>query len=365
MNKRSLGVLAVILIVLMAIVAFAGLDSLPRSVRNSIATAATHVQTDRSAFNQARSAVNASLAKEPDLFRSQTALWQTRLASDDDKLKQAESQVKELRELEKANRKQDTDKAEEELRRLESLRSGVVGDAAALRAEADRWINYKSNLPQMLAEMRSKYDALHAFDIESQAPAAKKAMLDWPAKKDDLQSRLIMLAGLKKQGEDAWESTAQARAKVEAKADSGIDYGALFAAASSIDSDLRELQRGVQNANTMAAQLYVSRDKLLLDLDDGQPDRQKVRVVETKYGDSTLNGGQTTTRKNGRASIPRGFAFCRRTSEWWWSASLPGSMTLKRNGIYSLRQSPILHLRVRRTSTARGKTGCGAGCPNT
>lgn len=297
MNKRTLGVLAIILIALIAVVLFAGLDHLPRSLRSSVEAASTRVVTDRTQFNEARAAINGAIGKDPDLFRTQAALWQSRLLQGDNKLKQTEAEVSRLKELAKANKREDSGKVQAELARIETMRAGTVQEAQNLRTEAERWLGYKRNLPEQLSSMRANYESLKAFNPSQQAATAQKAMVDWPQKKDDLERRLKTIDALKQQGEEAWASTAGERSQAEANNLAGLDYAKLFAAGEAIAGDLREVQRGATTADSLAGQLYVGRDKMLLELDDDDGRKQKVRVVETRYADSALTNPSTASRE--------------------------------------------------------------------
>jgi len=122
-------------------------------------------------------------------------------------------------------------------------------------------------------------------------------MVDWTAKKDDLERRIATLENLKKQGEESWTASAGERAKAESGNTAGLNYSLLFAAGEAINDDLHQLQSGVRTINDLAAQLYIGRDKVLQDLDDKDGGREKLRVVETKYPDATLSNGQSSSRE--------------------------------------------------------------------
>jgi hypothetical protein len=297
MKRRTLGVLAIILIALMTIVALAGLDNLPRQVLASVENTGKVVASDRSQFDDSRTHITRAISSDPDLFRTQAAAWQAKLSDADSKLRQADAEMQRVRELAKHNRREDRQQIEDELKRVDSLRTEALTTAKDLRAETDRWVGYKKNLPAQLSAMKTAYEALQAFDIRTQASAAQKALVDWPAKKDDLERRFSSLEGLKKQGEEAWASVASERAKAERGETSGINYSALFAAGEAISEDLKEVQRGAGTLNELAGQLYTSRDKVLLELDNDKTPREKVRVVETKYPDASLQNGQAATRE--------------------------------------------------------------------
>ena len=63
MNRRSLGVLAVILIILMGIVATAGLDNLPSRLRESVAAASPQLASDLTRLMENRRAIEVSMRR--------------------------------------------------------------------------------------------------------------------------------------------------------------------------------------------------------------------------------------------------------------------------------------------------------------
>jgi hypothetical protein len=295
MNRRALGFLAILIIVLMAIVAMAGLDNLPRQLRSRAEGASTQIQSDRKHFESNRAAVERALTTEPDLFRTQTAPWRDEIRKAQAQLGEAEITVTSLRGLAEANRRQDRQTVERDLAKLDSLRGSAVLATDRIRRQAERWIEYKRDLPHQLETMRTNYEHVHTWDVAAATAPAQKAMTDWPGKKDDLQHRTDALSALKQQGEAAWVSTSEARAKAESQDWAAVDYAALFSGGEQLQSTLKQLSDGTSAMNTLAPQPYVDRNKLLLDLADGP--RQKVRVIETKFSNSSLKDGQTTYRE--------------------------------------------------------------------
>src|SRR3954447_1274086 len=93
MKPRILGVLAVIIIALMAIVLMANLDNLPRQVRASAENAQKTLVSERNQFNGDRAYVLKAISADPDLFRTQAAVWQSKLSDADSRLRKAESEM--------------------------------------------------------------------------------------------------------------------------------------------------------------------------------------------------------------------------------------------------------------------------------
>ena len=297
MNRRSLGVVAAILVLLMVIVATAGLDNLPRELRKSIDSAQTKLVSDRAAIDKDREFLDKAVRDEPTLFRTRAGEWQSRIAEDRRRLDTAAAaELATLQQLAKANRRRDAEKVEAELRRFESLRQDPVKDAAALRSEAERWIQYKRDLPKRVEAMRASYEGVQSTDLDLASAPVIKAMTDWPAKKDDLQSRLEALKRQKAAAEKIWNDTASQRAEAESGKLDNFDYGAFFAAGDHLDAAARELKQEFESLNTLAAQLYTSWDKVLVDAgDDRGSYREKFRFVKTKYPDATLANGHTSS----------------------------------------------------------------------
>ncbi len=291
MSRKSLGMVAIILLLLMAFVATAGLDNLPRELHNSITTSATSLETRRSQFQQHRAAIASAIRSEPALFEQRSDAWRQKLAQDEIAFDKAASELTLLNGLKSANRRTDRDAVVAGIARVNEQQSKAVEDAGQIRNEAERWLRFKRELPQQMRTMETQYEELRSFDPAGAAPVALKATTEWPSKRADLETRLSSLTVQKTLGEQAWLSTEGLREKQKAGALAGSDYAALFTAADRVAQSLREVKEGSQSVNILAGQLYQSIDKLLLAVDDDDQKRQRVRVVRTKYPDATLAAG--------------------------------------------------------------------------
>src|SRR3982751_1455431 len=165
MDRRALGATAVVLVVLMGIVATTGLDNLPKDLRTSVAAAVTRVDTDRTVFQQHKSSVERATAAEPVLFRTRETAFRQRLTNDEACIVGEASQLAPLQQLVKENRRTDAGKVREGLANLEHSRGGCLKDAVDLDAEAQRWINYKKQLPARLAAVDEAHRTILAFNI--------------------------------------------------------------------------------------------------------------------------------------------------------------------------------------------------------
>src|SRR3954451_17812695 len=118
MKQRTLGVVAIIIVALMAVVMIAGLDKLPREVRASAETAQKSLTSERTEFDQDRSYVTRAVSDDADLFRTQAAVWQSKLGEADGRLRQAEAAMKRVQDLVKQNRRDDRQRVQDELNRV-------------------------------------------------------------------------------------------------------------------------------------------------------------------------------------------------------------------------------------------------------
>lgn len=288
MSKGALRFTAVVLCGLIVLVLFAGLDDLPRPVRAEIASERQALAEGRKQFSGASQRVQQALAAEPDLFRARsmnTALPQ-RLNQASAKLDSAAKDLAALSELEKKNRREDREQAEQILARERSLRAAALADAAAVRAETDRWLELKRSLPATLAAMQRDYQAIQSADLTPLAGTVQRAATDWPAKKGDLEGRLAVLRGSVASADSLWQSTAEPRRLAADGRLPGPELPVLLDAADTLHTNVAALPGKTAELGALAGQLYVSWDKILEDLDpDGGNCRQKVKIVRTRLVD--------------------------------------------------------------------------------
>jgi hypothetical protein len=297
MQRRALGVLAIILIGLMAIVATAGLDNLPPALKKSVAAASKQLADDRTAFDKDKTQVEHAISEEALLFKSRADGWRARLEQDRMHLDEAAQKLASLQQLAKANRRTDDYNVERGLRDFNSLREEALRDASSIQAEAERRVAAKHSLPSRVQSMRASYEALEHIDTSETAAPIRKAMTDWPAKRDDLQARLDSVNDLKAQGQKIWDSSAELRAAAENKRLPDTDIDTLLDQADRLDTLSHQATDNLNTAAALAGQLYVGWDKLLLEAETGRDPRQKVRIVRTRFPDSTLAHGETTSEE--------------------------------------------------------------------
>jgi hypothetical protein len=297
MERRSLGVLALILIGLMVLVATAGLDGLPRSLKKSVEAESGVIFHDNTALEEDRADVEAAITEDPALFAGEAGDWRARLHQDNAKFANARTKLASIQQLAKANRRGDESSVEAGLNEVNTLLGDGLRDASALDAIAQRRLAFKKALPQRMEAMRSSYQTLESVATDSNETSIRKAMSDWPAKRQDLQMRLDALNDLEKQGQQVWDSSAQLRDSAAKNSLADTDIETLSSDADQLDSLSKQAREALASDNTLASQLYVGWDKLLVEVEHGREPREKVRIVRTRFPDSTLTHGETTSEE--------------------------------------------------------------------
>jgi hypothetical protein len=277
--------LAALIVTMMAVLPFAGMDNLPRDLRSRIATERSALAGAQSTLRNAQDEVTRELQSEPELYRSiaSSQTWPAVLGQSAGDLQSASREMEQLTALEKANRRGDRAKVEELLAREQQLRTNALNRATGVQKDAAHWIDLKKRLPEVVQQMDRDYQAIHGFDFAATAAAVSKAETDWPEKKADLEARLAALRDRAAQSDTLWQSTAAARREAAAGKYAGLDFGALFGAADTLHSTATDLPAKSSELAGLTGQLYTTWDKLLVDMEErNRSYQQKVRTVVTK-----------------------------------------------------------------------------------
>ncbi len=302
MSKSSLRILAVLLTVAIIVVIFAGLDGLPREVKAQIAAERKEFTAAQQQLKADRDEVSGDLTKEAALFSALPSArgYTDRLTRAERWLGAASTDLEQLAKLEKQNRKRDKEEAERLISHAKQTRTAAVADADVVRKDAAHWIELKQHLPQEAQDMKRDYKALHSVDLAALATAIQKAESDWPAKKGDLDSRLASARDLVSRGDQAWNSTADARRAAAANEYTKVDFATLFPAADTLKTSATELPKQAEQLKTLSGQLYQSWDKILEDMEvrgsgGNKSYDQKIKTVTTQLSDATGKSSTATS----------------------------------------------------------------------
>ena len=162
--------------------------------------------------------------------------------------------------------------------------------ADAVEAQANRWLDFRKNLPHYLAKMREEHDASHNLDLTSVKLKVEKTEHDWPAKKDDLDRREEALENAPARADKAWDDSAPARDAAAAGTATGPQIATLIEADNAL-STAAHLGTEAENLSARCDQLYVAWDKIARD-----------REAFTKWlEEHVLDPAEETARAGGTA----------------------------------------------------------------
>ena len=302
MNRSGLKFLAALLTVSLGVVLTAGLDNLPRNLRQQIDGERAALSSAQQQVTQASGEVSGEVAADRALFHAipAAAQWPAGFGQSEVQLVQAQREMDQLSVLEKQNRRQDRQKVESLLAEERGVRTSAVSAATDIRKDAAHWIELKRELPQRLDQMSRDYQAMHAFDLTPVATAVAKGENDWPEKKPDLDARVAGLHGIVAQGDVLWQSSAEERRQAAAADFEHLDFGALIAAQDALHNAAVELPQQAEEVRSLDGQLYYSWDKILVDMEtrgsgSARHYDQEIRTVNTHVEAAAAKAGSSTS----------------------------------------------------------------------
>lgn len=302
MNRAGLKLAAVVMVGLMAVVPFLGLDNLPRSTRAAIDAERASLTSAAAQIARAKNEVASEVSQNADLFRTVPAStqWPAAFAVAGGALDSAKRDMTRLDAILKENRRSDNTEAQRLLADEKRLRASAVQQATEPENQASHWIDLKQHLPAEVAQMQRDYDAVHSFDFTPITATLQKAETDWPEKKADLETRLAALRSIQSRADQVWQSSAELRKEAAANDYAHLNFGALGGDADALHTAAVDLPEKSNSIAALAGQLYNSWDKILVDMEEkghGSSKRydQQIRTVTTRVPDAASKGGSTTS----------------------------------------------------------------------
>lgn len=270
-------------------------SSLPRSLRDEIAKENDKLEQARKDVTRAEATIKEDLSKVPELFNGTAvaAEWPARLGLAKQKLDRADAVRKNIEAAEKKSGRDAVIGAEKLLADQHNLRQAALDESATVLGEANRWLDFQRNLPFHLTKMNEAHQKLATADVAPIAQLVEKAERDWPAKKNDLDSRLNAIRSAPERAETQWQATTDARAAAASGKASGAQIATLIAADNALNDAVTGTTTKTEEVKALTGQLYDSWDKILEDQEetDSGPDRiyrQKLKTVRTHYVDVPL-----------------------------------------------------------------------------
>jgi hypothetical protein len=260
---------------------------LPPSLQRDISLENQNVQDAERQVAKVEAALNANLAKAPDLFRdaAEPLTWKTSISEAKADLRAAETDGRELAKLVERNRPDPHISfllADERRLRERALKKAHSSDEAVAK-----WLDYKRDPAAFLAKINHEKEAVRTFDVAPAAKTVHRAEQDWPAKKTVLETRLAALTNNTKV------------ADVPSQASAGV----LVAEEETLSHQASTLSMQSQQLQAECGQLYDSWDKILTDLDKPHygPEtlyRERLKTVRTHLIDVPLKKSETHSEEH-------------------------------------------------------------------
>lgn len=286
-----------VIALLAALIGLAGCGLSP-SLRNQIAAEHRHLESAQQEFASSRESLRRDLAANTDLFAntSEPAQWNAQIDNAGRQFQQAAEADRELAELARRNHRDQEHRAKELLLRAELLRTNGLREAQTAVAAAQKWVDFKNDLPAHLTALEHEYKAVHDTDLAPLSKKVEQAGQDWPAKKDVLAANYSTLQDISKKADAVWNETAKARAEAAASRATGSEIASLIEASSTLSADDKALETKSAELRDLSNQLYDSWDKILVDLDradDGY--RERIKTVRTHISDASSHESETSS----------------------------------------------------------------------
>lgn len=278
------------------------MGGLPASLKRDISWEHDKLQNAARQIDRAAQSVQSDVSSDRDLFANTPvpAQWNAQLQTARNTLESAENSDRQLAELVRRNRADSRDQAERLLETERTLRDMAVDQSQAVEAAAVKWISFRQDLPANLAKMQSEYDAVRAIDLSPVAATVQQATIDWPAKKDALDSRLTTLRQIPQDAQQQWDSCAAARQDASNGKVTGPEIATLIQADDALSQDASRLQSQSGELRNLCGQLYNSWDKVLTDLDvsrDGRDRmyRERIKTIRTHITNVSTHSTETSS----------------------------------------------------------------------
>jgi hypothetical protein len=254
---------------------------LPSELINQIQEEKTLLASAHGTLDGDRNTISKQAAADPELFAVQgfDHVWPARLGEAGAALTEADRYAVRLEALRQHNQKSTRPEVEDLLRR-ERERIGVALTAAGgVVTEARKRADLKLHFPQTLDQIETQAKSLESADLTEVTAKVHKAELDWPSRKEDLETRLNAVLNAKKQAAE-WEHEAEALKTKPAAQLTAKDYAQALDAEESLDRFHGEAAG--KSLAGLSQQLYVSWDNVLEDLDQSHGVyRERIKHIST------------------------------------------------------------------------------------
>jgi hypothetical protein len=274
---------------------------LPHNLRRDIEWERDDFERASRAVDASAKAVENAIAASPELFQGTSAPedWRSKLADARTDLERSQRDDAKLHEISRLDRASSRTEAEQLLGEARHLRDAAISEATSTEAAVSKWRHFAQNPREALKTTGETLSSIKAIDLPTLSGTVEKAERDWPAKKADLEARLLTLKDIAKAAEAKWDGAEAVRTQASGQTLAGPSLASLISLDDQLTRDRSSLASGVQELTDLAGQLYVSWDKILTDLEIshfGRENvfRERIKTVRTRLLDPATNRSEAT-----------------------------------------------------------------------
>lgn len=263
MDRRTLGLLAGVVVVLMVLVATVGQGGISRELQAQLQTEVENLEDARQEFGRDRDQVRRALSEHPDLFdgAGYDVTWPERLAEAGQRLDAAADDLRRAEELVETNQSETEPEVEQLLSGARARRAYAVGEGAELSQGAERRVDFKQNLDQHLADMADAHRVIAGADLDAARRLVERAGADWPEKRPDLVARLDAIESSIREADRAW------RAAEEARTADPPPYESLLLTEGLLADARRDVTESLATLPGLVDELYWTWERVLADME--------------------------------------------------------------------------------------------------
>ena len=303
MDRRTLGLLAIGVVLLMILVGFVGsvLGGLPSQTVALVEAELQNFERDAATFSAEKETVEAALASEPELFTATEYQqgWRDRLDEAQKRLDAAESDLAEVRALREANESASVGKIDELLTRTRAARVFAANEATEMSSVASLRVGFKQNLDQKIRELAAAHEAVAGTNFSAARNRIEQASMDWPGKKSDLQKRLSAVSEMVDGANQAWQTIETENAK--RGSGGSVTYDQIIPAAQSLTDYGKTVPASLDQITVLVSQLYRSWDRILVDMEIREGTdvtfHHKIKTVDVSIKDVANKTNETSERE--------------------------------------------------------------------
>lgn len=270
MNQRSIQYLIFfvgILLLLVFVVAVTG-GGIDDRIQAMAQAELRHYNDARKQLDNYSDQVEKALDEEPELLASRGGKqWPATFKNLDNQLDALQSQCQEIRKLLDENEPKTETALQNRVQNVNDARNQILARAADIANTAESLIEFKNNIQKNLEKVQADYQAVTSVSLAPLKTQAQQAALDFPNKKEDLDSRITALTDMVEQARTAWAESAAQREAAAEKDYENLDVNKLVNLSQQMQQYRNTLEGAESQLPALIDQLYWSWDKILADMD--------------------------------------------------------------------------------------------------